>query len=127
MFPGQNGRARWAADRIGTERIQEDGALFRNSINVWGRCDVCQGTTVGGDGFDGMIVRKNEQDIRPVLSICLGCEAQRHQAEQEERSVGCCCGLHFESQFRANNAGYLIIRNNKIVNVLEAEATKQPV
>ena len=60
VFSGQNGCARWAANRIGTERIQEDRALFRYAINVGGWCDFRQGTTVGRDGFDGMIIRKNE-------------------------------------------------------------------
>ena len=76
VLAGQDVGAGRAADGIGAKGIQKHRALFGESIDVGSLIDL---RTVGADGLDGVIVRKDEYDIGLLLG------SQRAQAKNQGR------------------------------------------
>ena len=67
VFPCQNRRSRGAADRVRAERIEKNRTFSCELINVGCRGDLGQVSAVGRNGFDRMIVRKKEENVRAFL------------------------------------------------------------
>jgi len=69
VFAGQNRGTGWAADGISAERVVKDHAFFGDAIDVRGRGNLVKAFAVSGDGFGGVVVGEDEDDIR-VLCGC---------------------------------------------------------
>jgi len=66
VLAGQNTGARRSANRVGTKRILKQGAFFGDAIDVGRGCYFGQRSAVRRNRIDGVIVRKDEQHIRPI-------------------------------------------------------------
>ena len=62
VFSRQDAGPTWLADGVPAKTSGEDGSLVGQAVNV--RClDQCRFTGIGTDGFQGMVVTENEEDI----------------------------------------------------------------
>lgn len=56
--------ARGAANGVGAVGAVGKEAFFGKAIDAGGGCDVFEGAAVCGDGVDGVVVGKKEEDVR---------------------------------------------------------------
>lgn len=67
VLPGQDRCSRGGADRVGAERIRQQHALGRELINRRRRVESRQPTAIYTDRVRRVVIRIQEQDVRPIL------------------------------------------------------------
>ncbi len=66
VFTGQNRSSAWSADGVGAEIVLKKGPFPRQPVNIGCRRYFGEWTAVGRDRFERVIIRKEEEDIRPA-------------------------------------------------------------